>query len=146
MGDSWYILGGLNSRSSFTYLDSTIVYTNGVFHPWYGIPYPASGACIIIVNGTHVFYAGGYDGSSDRSDAYLLEVDSLTWTSLPSMTSQRQYHSCGITGKNIIIVGGCCSEEALKTSKIFSLDSLTWTTGPGVPPTANGQFGDSTVY
>ena len=90
MGDSWYILGGWDSTTDpYTYLDSTLVYTDGVFHPWHDLPYPASGACIINVNETHVFYAGGSYGSGYKSDAFLLEVYSWKWTSLHSMTTQR---------------------------------------------------------
>ena len=74
-----------------------------------------------------------------------MEVEGWKWKRVTSMTTPRCAHSCVRAGSNIIVVGGLGSGEAKTTSEIFSLDSLSWTTGPGVPPTANGQFGDSAV-
>ena len=72
-------------------------------------------------------------------------MEGWKWTSLPSMTGERDYHSCGRAGRFIVVVGGCCKAESKTTSEIFSLDSLTWTTGPGVPPIPDGKFYSSSV-
>ena len=146
LGDSWYILGGRDTTTDpFTFLNSTLVYTDGDFRPGPDIPHSAYGACITPVNYTHFFFAGGFDGS-EYDDAYLLEVDGWKWTKLGSLHIARSFHSCGRSGNQIVVVGGCNSEVAGTTSEIFSLDSHTWTIGPGVPLASHGNFCSSAVY
>ena len=141
IGGLWYILGGKDGSKC---LDSTVVYNDGVFQVGQDIPYCTSYACSVLLNETHVFYAGGYYDASFRQDAYLLEVDGWKWTRLSNMRQARAGHSCGRVGHKLIVVGG--SDEAGATSEILSLDSLTWTSGPGAPPTPSGSIRGAAVY
>ena len=129
-GKAMYILGG----NSDSYMDSSVVYEEGAFRAGGSLPYPTALACVAEVNDTHVFYSGG---ESSHKEAYLLEVDTWTWTRLEDMAYGRSSHSCGKVGDNIVVVGGL--RDASEFSEILSLESLTWSTGPGVPA-ASGYF------
>lgn len=106
--DSLHILGG---RDSIHVLDSTLIYKNGEIQNGKTLPYPAWYACAVRVNATHVFWAGGNDGSRYHSDAYLLEIASWTWTKLDDMKHQRNRHSCGRMGNMIVVVGGYSGDD-----------------------------------
>ena len=132
--NTWYVMGGRDySTIPNTYLNTTLVYNDGKFEQGQMMPYGAYFACSATVNETHIFFAGGHDEDRLRSDAYLLEVDSWTWTRLEDMAVAREYHSCGRAGRNIVVVGGYAANGAEGTSEIFNLDTMTWSAGPGVP-------------
>merc|ERR1712117_124056 len=68
-------------------------------------------ACVVIVNKTTLFMAGGY-GSSDHQVAlratYFLNMDTKQWTKGPRM-DQRHEHTCNLITEpfpQIIIVAG----------------------------------------
>ena len=144
--DDWYILGGeFITEGSSPYLDTTIIYRNGNFETGQKLPSPAFYPCVVPVNGTHVFYAGGYEGPGGKSDAYLLEVAIWKWTRLDDMVYGRYQHSCGKAGSDIVVVGGCCSNLVKTTSEIFSLETMYWTSGPAIPQTPDGSLSNAAV-
>ena len=91
----WYILGG---RDDFPapkkYFDTAVKFNGTEFSSAGAMPFATCGACAVNVNATHVFLAGGRNESvNGLTMAYLLEVESWTWTRLPDMAVGR-YNIC----------------------------------------------------
>lgn len=135
--DLWFVLGGKDhDAENKPVLNSSITYNAGNFYSGDGLPYAAYFPCVASLNETHVFFAGGNDGTRTRKEAHILEVGPWTWTRLPDMRHERYRVSCGKVGNKIVVVGGDPNQDS---SEVFSLDTLRWTEGPGVP-TASGRF------
>ena len=95
-GDTWHILGGYDSiapgNTNAAPVDTTLAYRNGVFAMGKNlVPGPRTHACVARVNASHVFFAGGAVGRDKdvAKMAYLLEVDSWTWTHVGNMSMPR---------------------------------------------------------
>ena len=134
--NEWWITGG--SPISANPYSSTLIFKDGLFSPGPDLPSPLYFHCLLTINSTHAFLAGGLDGHARQQKAYMFEWTSGTWTTLADMKYARDSHCCGLAGKNIVVVGGVTDDDSGEaTSEIFSTDSLTWSMGPGTP---NGKL------
>ena len=141
LDNKWYIMGGWDQDNNTLRMNTTVVLQAGVFSKGQELPYPASSACSVLVNSTHIFFAGGADaGSENHKAAYLVDVGNWEWTRLEDMARGRNGHTCGRSGGKIVALGG--SEEGSDGSEIFSLDTMTWSDGPDIP-TRTGTFDDA---
>eukprot|EP00727_Mastigamoeba_balamuthi_P002118 m51a1_g11903 hypothetical protein (537) ;mRNA; f:623166-624962 len=67
-----------------------------------------SRACVV---GSSMFVFGGYDGKRAFNDAYLLDLETLTWSAAPSRgasspPSPRYGHTCVASGRTVFVFGG----------------------------------------
>jgi hypothetical protein len=114
------------------------------------IPNPGYGHCLVIVNDTTIFLAGGKSGGASMVNSYvyyrsrwltcyvpmqcfsLLTVTffiSATFRSVPDMPHARHAHACAkvksvTSGATEIVATGI---ESIKVD-IFNMDTLTWRT------------------
>ena len=149
-GENMYILGGRHSIAGL-YWDSTLIYAGGKLRNGPYIPRDVYYPCVVPINGTHVFYAGGFsDAQGYRKSvcyahAYLVEVASWTWTRLEDMRAARTKHACGRAGRSIVVAGGSGLYNGVTTTEILSLDTLKWSEGPRAP-TPSGRIQNAAVF
>jgi len=109
------------------------------------IPYASAygvlkGACVVIVNKTTVFLAGGRaDGEKESTDTYYLNIDTKQWTQGPDMTVKRCWFSCSLITKpfpQIVIVAGYGAGRAVD---ILNLETNELTSGQDFPVGIHGH-------
>ena len=134
----WLITGGYDLDRGT--LATSAILKDGVSESGPRLPRKVSGHCMTGVNATHVFMAGGMDTRSGaHANAYLLNVDTMKWTSLPDMRVKRWDLGCArISEDEIIVVGGYegtgySYRDEMERSEVFSLTSMAWRDGPKDP-------------
>ena len=112
-----------------TTLASSVPYAQQAGKSW------ISGACVVIVNATTIFMAGGYSGNNHYPDTYYLDIDSKTWTEGPSLSQKRQHLSCNLITKpfrGIVIIGGESYDGRSNRVDILNLDTNEMSIGKGI--------------
>ena len=104
----------------------------------YGCDWLSSG-CMIILNKTTVFLAGGQGGCSSGSwssaglrETYYLNIVTGQWTEGPLLSEGRRYHQCGLLNKpspQIVVVGGINQNSWTDHVDIIDLETNTTTEG-----------------
>lgn len=65
--------------------------------------------CVVHINATHAFTAGGLDANQEpTSSAYIIDMTDesrFQWTRVPDMFGARAGHSCNKIGDDIVVVG-----------------------------------------
>jgi len=131
LGDSWWVTGGYDASGNV--LSSTEVLTGNTWLSSTPLPTPLFAHCMVKINSSHVFIAGGYDGhGSATAAAHLFSSTSGTFSPLPDMAIARGYHACGVLGTDVW-VGGGRGAATLKSVELFSLTSQAWRDGPPLP-------------
>ena len=103
----------------------------GVSRPGPALPAPLWKHCLIKVNSTHMFMAGGEDNVHRSDRAYLLNLETWQWTRLPDMKRQRSEQGCAVLDNDkVIVVGGFRAFGFEPRSEILDLATLTWSEGP----------------
>ena len=76
------------------------------------------GACMVYVNRTTIFVAGGYydrrEPHRTSTSTYYLNLDTNTWTAGPDLTQARKDLTCSLISKpspQIVIVGGISGKQ-----------------------------------
>ena len=98
--------------------------------PYGGIQY----GCVVIVNETTAFVAGGYGSSYDNcfSDTFYLNLETKAWSRGPSLSDKRVLMSCNLITKpyrGIVIIGGENKEGGTNTVEILNLETNEMTAG-----------------
>ncbi len=146
-GTLW-IAGGWSGESSLrsTELVSTWGSTKGP-----DLPVPLWGHCMLMVNSNTAMITGGKDYPTE-SWLYDLDADTGKWTSVPSMTTGRHGHACGIlsvSGSQVVVVAG--GRLAYQSVELWTVGSNRWIAGPTLPipisyaTSIGGQNGDSMI-
>lgn len=147
--NQWWIAGGVDGNwQNGQFLSTSIVYNGQTMQYGPMLPYAAFAACAFKVNSTHVFFSGGYDGRSYRSDAYLLNWATQQWTKLDNMRHKRGFHGCNKAGNDIIVVGSFAKDKESDSSEIYSLANTVWWEGPDLPEEIGtlANIGAATLY
>merc|ERR1711892_1128433 len=130
LGDSWWVTGGIDASTHV--FSSTEVLTGNTWLSSTPLPTPVFAHCMVKINSSHVFIAGGYDGlGGATAAAHLFSSTSGTFSPLPDMAIARGYHACGILGTEIWVGGG--RGAATQSVELFSLTSQAWRDGPPLP-------------
>merc|ERR1712123_481023 len=138
LGDSWLVTGGYDERGNV--LSSTEVLTGNSWLSSTPLPTTLYGHCMVQINSSHVFIAGGYDDKSHYTAAAYLFSSSSGYTTLPSMAKPKHYHACGMLGIDVW-VGGGRTTDVLNKVETFSLTSHAWSKGPPLPiATSQGRM------
>jgi len=155
LGETWWVTGGADASINHE-LSSTEELTGNTWHISTPLPTPLYGHCMVKINSSHVFIAGGYDGNGYSTATYLYSSTS-GYTTLPSMPIARAAHACGILGTDIWVGGGYDGSNIIKSVELFSLTSQAWREGPPLPIATNGgrmmtvdgsllMFGDKLIW
>ena len=102
------------------------------------LPTPLWGHCVVKLNSSHVFIAGGnLDYYGQVSNASYIYSKDTGFVEVPPMTRERCGHACGLHGGKIIAAGGFDNQDddtTKGTSEIFDLETLEWSEGPSLDP------------
>jgi len=113
-----------------------------------------SNGCMVIVNTTTVFFAGGLSGEGQGlalNDTYYLNIDTKQWTQGPDLTLARSYLTCSLITKpfpQIVIVDGYAdrpNQAGNKRVDILNLQTNELTKGQDIPTQGKGVYGHSEV-
>merc|ERR1711892_108336 len=99
LGETWWVTGGYDP--SDREISSTEVLTGNSWHISTPLPAPVYGHCMVKINSSHVFIAGGEDDNSVYAASYICSSTSGTFSPLPDMAIARSYHACGILGTDV---------------------------------------------
>ena len=144
--NKWWITGGHDGGTVFHV--STVVYNGTNLTPGPELPRPTAVHCVLKVNATHYFLAGGKsDASTTVRTAHLLEYGTGVWTALPAMLRARRGHGCHVLGggDKILVTGGRGDLDAGQTTEVLSLATMTWSLGPVIPNGVHFCCGTSSV-
>merc|ERR1712123_562806 len=136
LGETWWVTGGADASPNHE-LSSTEVLTDNTWHISTPLPTNLYGHCIVKINSSHVFIAGGEDDNTYYAASYIYSSTSGTFSRLPDMAITKSDHACGILGTDIW-VGGGLHGNAIKSVEVFSLTSQAWRDGPPIPIAPSG--------
>ena len=128
---TWWIVGG----EPMTY--TTEIFSGGTMSTGPILPRPASMACLLKLNATHFFLAGGKGTSNGDTvnSAHIMDWTTKTWTNLPGMQELRRSPHCHYLDGEVFVAGGRGSSNAATTTEIFSQSTQTWRYGQKMPNT-----------
>ncbi len=95
--NEWLVMGGAPTGSiPFTPYSDTKLLSHGIFIEGPTLPEPIYGGSAAMLNQTHLFVAGGYDGNVYSKNNYLLNIDTNQWAQIASrnLVTER-YHMSG---------------------------------------------------
>ena len=117
-------------------LSSTEVLANGQLTPGSELPLKLYFHCVVKVNETHIFFAGGRSNEQSVADAFLFDWPNQEWQKMPDMSVGRDLHACALLQNpaGVIALGGMDYQRTEhKTSEIFDLRTESWSQGPDMP-------------
>ena len=133
-------------------LSSTELYRNNTWHSSVDLPVPLGAHCLVKLNSTHVFLAGGFDGTHEpganppgaySGASYILNRATGKAMRQGDMSIPRGKHACTLLGDQVWVAGGrgdrTSDSRALKSSEYFSLSTSSWLTGPVLPSVTAGK-------
>ena len=104
------------------------------------LPERLFGHCLVKINSSHAFLAGGSAAGRESEAAYIFS-DSEDFVRLANMSTPRRFHSCALSAGGLVIVAAGMiknKDGALNSTEIFNLSTLTWVTGPALPAATFG--------
>jgi N-acetylneuraminic acid mutarotase len=111
----------------------------------YELPVGLYGLCTVLVNLTSLMVLGGQTGQAALNNTYILNLESQSWVSGPTLKNKRMSHSCSKFRKNktnpssfsVIVVGGEGTYDSnfLSSVEIFDYEANLWRDGPDLPIT-----------
>merc|ERR1711892_855301 len=155
LGESWWVTGGVDAADNT--LSSTELLTGNTWLSSTDLPTPLSAHCMVKINSSHVFIAGGADANDDPTAAsYLFSSTTGSYTRQPDMIIPRSDHACELVNNAVWVAGGENGDDD-RSAEYFSLASLSWSMGPFLPSDVHGGrmmkvdeelllFGDSHIW
>ena len=120
------------------YSNKTLIsYNDGAsFEELPPIPALLKAHCAVFLDNTTLMVIGGYKFPRSYSDTYFFDLDSNSWSSGPSLTEERSYHTCNLItdcegSQHVVVVGGTGTGFGTykKSVEIYDVDTGTWNTG-----------------
>ncbi|RKP22889.1 hypothetical protein SYNPS1DRAFT_25183 [Syncephalis pseudoplumigaleata] len=142
--DNMYIMGGVSTKES-TGQDAATVYYNDTYSlsmdqlSWQSLPPPDTAKTsyfqhtMSYVPGKNILVAiGGSDGTNmiATDEVRVYNLKSRVWTGVTTYGKsppERREHSAVVSGKDIIVYGGCNRNYQIFYDDIWVLDTDTWT-------------------
>ncbi len=140
---TWWITGGQSNYSQemdsteFYYFDGSPSTLSSV-----ELPNPRSGHCLVPIGSNRFLLAGGFAGSTDYDDTWIVDANTGTWEFKGNMSMGRSFAYCGLaeTSDGLtreVVVGGGLGVEGLPfetaSTEIFDLNTEQWRAGPDMP-------------
>ena len=104
------------------------------------LPERLFGHCLVKINSSHAFLAGGRSAGRESESAYIFS-DNADFVRQANMSTPRRFHSCALSAGGLVIVAGGMiknKDGALNSTEIFNLSTLSWETGPVLPAATFG--------
>lgn len=101
-----------------------------------GLPEGFSSHCMVAINATAVFIAGGLDRTPTvKAIAFIFHTDDGTVVFVDNLSTARASHSCGIVdGRKVVVTGGVDAGQLyLDSTEIFDLVDMSWSAGAPLP-------------
>ena len=116
-------------------LSSTELLQDNSWQDSVDLPTPVSGHCLVKLNSSHVFLAGGYGDGLKFSASYIYSRAS-GFIRQSDMATPRApwHHGCALHGDNVWVALG---DGSGKSSEYFSLSTSTWLPGPDLASYTN---------
>lgn len=137
------VLGGIDGDTGMPISSTERMDSAGnTFTPGLPLPHATSRFCIVKLNSTHLFVAGGTSGGDTPGGghylrkAHLLDIEEQKWTRLPDLDTERMDPACGVAGgSDIVVAGGVSDGGPTKTVEILDLEDVGdgWRPGPELP-------------
>lgn len=127
------VLGGKDDNDIRLSTTEILPQHGDMFHYGSEMPYAAEDTCALMVNSTHLFLAGGNNGTHTFAYAYLYNLEETEWINVANMNKPRQSFACGLVNGFHIIVAGGYNNGPLESVEIFSLEFMKWSKGPDLP-------------
>ena len=103
---------------------------SGAWRSGPNLPMSISWHCVIQMNSTHIFLAGGYGNNGSNNHAFFYNDNKFE--QLPSMMLSRSHHMCASYQDYIIVVGGWNpSTDYLDGVEIYLIKHRKWIPGIG---------------
>ena len=134
LGDAFWVTGGKDDFD-IPLISTEIRNPDGSWSRFVDLPKKMSDYCMVTVNSTHVFLAGGINGATIYKTTYLYSMQS-GWKVMEDMIDGRFAHTCSLLGDDedtIVLVGGSKDNVALSSTVLFSISTGKWTAGPAFP-------------
>ena len=131
-GTLW-ITGG---RAGVVDQESTEIYRDGAFAPGPDLFLPRTSHCLVRLNDTHSFLAGGLKDRTNPSPfARIFNWQTRQWTSAGSLRIGRENHACALIDNppRVIVIGGRGEDGHTDTIEVLDLETMTWGMGPKTP-------------
>ena len=121
------------------YHDTVEFWDEHSWHDYAQLPDRLSGHCLVKLNTTHLFLAGGKN--EEQSAASYLFSKETGWVRQANMINARSFLSCVLLQDDLVVVAGgsMWNGEAQKKTEFFNLGNLTWSAGPDLPVTMSGS-------
>ena len=117
-------------------LSSTDLIASGTVTPGPKLPLDVHLHCVVRVNATHIFIAGGRRNERSVPDAFIFDWPNQAWTQVADMIYPRDLHACALLSypPRIMVLGGMDnSKYDHNTSEVFDLARESWSLGPDMP-------------
>jgi len=131
----WWVTGGRNKDGL---IGQTEIWDGKAWNYHTSLPDRRSGHCLVKINTTHAFLAGGQKGYGSQAlstDAYLYSKDtgfvrqpSMLWTVLGAS-------ACALVQPDLVLVAG--GHDRMDT-QFFNLATREWSSGPNLPMALSG--------
>ena len=101
------------------------------------LPNELYASCAVKYNDTHIYLAGGYDGSDWTNKVWIyntiLDAGSSSWTEGPRMNNKRGTHGCTVLhhGQSswIVVAGGYDGKKPVTSMEILDPNKKKWVQG-----------------
>ena len=100
------------------------------------MPALLKGHCAVFLDNNTLMVIGGYRFPISYADTYMLDISTNSWSSGPSLTTVRSYHTCNLVTncagkKQVVVVGGVTTgvTDYTNSVEIYDVDSETWSAG-----------------
>ena len=135
---SLWITGG---RATGNFTATTEILEDGQLTEGIDLPYRTAFHCLVRLDDTRLFLAGGFSEDPDKYEkrAFILDLETDTWTLVGEMKYDRYAHSCGVIQNplRVVVVGGFSHTNSridyTRTTEIFEVDAESWSEGPSTP-------------
>jgi len=146
--NGWWVTGGHSSSQNTK--SSTEIWDNKTWRLHTPLPLALNKHCLVKVNSTHVFLAGGEmkmrqgrGSSSTFSNSAYLYSKEAGFVQQADMPGDRGYLEiqCVLVGEGLVMVAGGRESYGStdKDTKYFNLSTLEWSSGPRLPHTVKAS-------
>ena len=125
---SLWITGGFKSYGAHMSSSEVLDLGSRTWRSGPNLPIANSWHCVVQMNSTHTFFAGGYSTNGSNKHAFFYYDNKFE--RLPSMILARSHHMCASYQDYIIVAGGWNpSTEYLDSVEIFLIKHRKWISG-----------------
>ncbi len=120
-----YVPGGLTADGTPTNIVEAYSPVNNAWRPIASLPKAISGG-LALSNGSHLYMAGGWDGTNYLDDLYLYDANNDSWRPLSNLPQPLASAAGGIVAGELYILGGTDGESSLDSCFVYKIDADSW--------------------